>query len=107
MEEIKVVPWQDIQGNRYIKSLNPSMLTKEGYLSTMRARVIGKPKTNSDFVTIKFDRDYVLLWLATKVIKPLTNEGIDGVNELLKEAWKKSGISPHSLRRDLDRNRTA
>ncbi len=83
------------------------MLTKEGYLSTMRARVIGKPKTNSDFVTIKFDRDYVLLWLATKVIKPLTNEGIDGVNELLKEAWKKSGISPHSLRRDLDRNRTA
>ena len=89
MDEIKVVPWQDIQGNKYIKSINPSMLTKGGYLSTMRARIVGNSRTNSDFVTIKFDRDYVLLWLATKVIKPLTNEGIDGVNELLKEAWKK------------------
>ena len=83
------------------------MLTKEGYLSTMRARVIGKPKTNSDFVTIKFDRDYVLLWLATKVIKPLTNEGIDGVNELLLEAWEKSGISLQPLQRNFDRNKTA
>ncbi len=102
MNEINIVPWQKIQGNKYIKSLNPSMLKKEGYVSTMRARVIGKPKSNSDFVTVKFDRNYVLSWLATKVIRPLTNEGLDEVTELFKEAWELSGISPQALRRYFD-----
>ena len=43
-------------------------------------------------MTINYNRDYVIKWLQVKVIKPLSNCGIDGVGNLLKEAWDKSGI---------------
>ena len=96
MRAIPTVSWRDIQGNKYSKSLNPAML-KQGLPITMKARVIGNRRVDSDLVTVVFDRDYVINWLIVKLIKPLSNYGIKEVINLLYLAWEQSNLSLEPL----------
>lgn len=97
MDSYPVVSWQEVQGNKYSRSLHPAMLTDNGYPVTASIKAIGKEKYYSQFVTINYDRTYVLKWLEVKVIKPLTNCGIEGVVNLLMESWEQSRISYRPL----------
>lgn len=91
METIPTVSWTELQGNKYAKALSPQMLTKNGLPTILKARVIGTQRHGGDFVTVIFDRDYVVSWLITKVIRVLSNEGLEAILQLVKEAWQKSG----------------
>lgn len=96
MLDIPVVSWRDIQGNKYAKSLDPAMLLENGYPVTMKAKTIGKGKS-SDLYTIVYDKDYVINYLIVKVVKPLSNYGLQEVTNLLLKAWEESGFSVESF----------
>ena len=81
-----IVHWTMLQGNRWSKSLHGAMLLDSGYLVTQKVAVIGKARSDVSFSVVKYDREYVIGWLASKVIKPLGNEGIDGVIKLVEQA---------------------
>ena len=75
-----------LQGNRWSKFLHGAMLLDSGYLVTQKAAVIGKAKSDVSFSVVKYDREYVVGWLSSKVIKPLGNESLDSLIELIKVA---------------------
>ncbi len=102
MHSFPVVSWRDIQGNKYSRALHPAMLTANGYPVTASTRVIGRSKRGSDYVTINYDRSYVIKWLEVKVIKPLTNCGLIGVINLLKESWLDSNIDLDPFQVEVD-----
>lgn len=92
MNQADIVSWKEIQGNRYNRGLHLAMLTDTGFLVTAKGRVIGNVKYGSEFITIRYDRDYVIDWLRVKVIKPLVGISFNEIVELLKEAQGKTGI---------------
>ena len=101
METIPTVSWTELQGNKYAKALSPQMLTKDGLPTILKARVIGTQRHGGNFVTVIFDRNYVVSWLITKVIRVFSNEGLDAILELVKEAWQKSGFPIESQRKTV------
>lgn len=92
MNQINVQPlrvhWSRKQGNKYNKSLHPAMLTDAGFLTTTKVALLDEPRTNHRYVTIIYDRLYVVNWLRVKVIKPFQNIGISELIQLIKEAWQ-------------------
>ena len=84
------VRWDKLQGNQYIRALHPAMLTEAGCQSTRKANILGEPRQKNRYVTVYYDRAYVIGFLVTKVIKPLSNLGVTGIYELLKEAFKQA-----------------
>lgn len=96
-DEFDRVSWRDLQGNRYTKSLDPAMLTKAGSPHIVKATTKGSEKGIGQAKVVIYDRDYVTQWLIVKLIKPLSNHGLDGVTMLLKKAWNESNLSTESL----------
>lgn len=96
MLDMPVVSWRDICGNKYSKSLDPAMLMAHGYPLTTKAKVIGKTGS-SELITVVYDRDYVINYLITKVIKPLSNYGLQEVTNLLLKAWEESNFPKKSF----------
>ena len=99
-QSFPVVSWKEIQGNKFIKALDPAMLLNDGLPYIMKARTIGDGKFGSEPVTVIFDKEYVENWIATKLIRPLSNYGVDYVTNLITEAWIKSDYSLESLVKD-------
>lgn len=90
--ELRKVYWRDVQGNRWSKSLHPAMLNPDGFHMTQKVRATGESSYGGTYSVVVYDREYVLGWLVSKVIKPLSNEGVTGIIALIKEAYKLSGI---------------
>jgi hypothetical protein len=84
----EIVKWNRLQGNVFMKALHPAMISVHGCLSTHKARLIGNSKFSSQYVTVLYNQEYVIAWLASKLIKPLQNLGLEGIIELVKEAWE-------------------
>lgn len=101
MSQINVEPdkvhWSRKQGNKYNKSLHPAMLTEAGFVTTAKIALLDEPRTKHRYVTIVYDRLYVIYWLKTKIIKPLQNIGVGGVIQLIKEAWQLTHQSENDL----------
>lgn len=83
-----VVHWSQLSGNKFSKSIHPAMLCKDGYFATSKIALLGTPRQDKQFVTLCYDRDYVTLWLISKLIKPLQNHGLEKILDLVREAWK-------------------
>lgn len=92
--ELRVIHWKDLQGNKWSKSLHPAMLNPDGFRMTQKVRTTGESSYGGKYSVVVYDRKYVIGWLASKVIKPLSNEGIKGIVALIKEAFKNTGILP-------------
>lgn len=90
--ELKTIHWRNVQGGRWSKSLHPAMLKDDGFRMTQKVRVVGESGFGGKYSVVVYDREYVIGWLASKVIKPLSNEGIKGIIALIKEAYKFTGI---------------
>lgn len=84
---LAIVHWKDLQGNKWSKSLHPAMLNKTGYQITQKIRTIGQSKYGSEYSTVLYDREYIKGWISSKVIKPLSDEGLEGIVEILKKAY--------------------
>ena len=96
-QSFPVVSWKELQGNKYIKAIDPLMLLNDGLPFVMKARAIGSSKYNSEFLTVVFDKEYVEKWIAAKLIRPLSNYGIDYVTNLLETSWDNSKYSSECL----------
>ena len=96
-QSLPVVSWKELQGNKYIKAIDPAMLIKGGLPYIMKARAIGTGKHGSEPVTVIFDKEYVEKWITTKLIRPLSNYGVDYVVSLLTEAWVNSNYPIESF----------
>lgn len=96
-DEFDKVAWQDLQGNKYSKSLDSGMLLENGSPHIVKATLKGSRKGNAQAKVIIYDQDYVINWLIVKLIKPLSNYGLDTVTDLVKEAWKQSKLSTECL----------
>lgn len=86
--EQKTVHWSQLQGNKFNKALHPAMLSDHGYRTTTKNALLGDSRSNSQFLVVLYDRDYVIGWLSSRVIKPLQNEGNDNIKSFVEEAWK-------------------
>jgi hypothetical protein len=64
------------------------MLSVDGYRTTSKIRLVGDPKYGSRFALLRYDRKYVIVWIVSKLIKPFQNIGLDGLLDLVKEAWE-------------------
>jgi hypothetical protein len=81
------VHWKQVQGNKLNKALHPAMVSEHGYRTTSKIRLVGTTRHGSKFAILIYDREYVIVWIMSKLIKPFQNIGLDGLIELLKEAW--------------------
>jgi hypothetical protein len=86
--EQKTVHWTQLQGNKFNKALHPAMLSEHGYRTTTKNSLVGDSKKNPQFLIVLYDRDYVIGWLSSRVVKPLQNEGSDNIKNFVEEAWK-------------------
>ncbi len=91
------VSWRELQGNKYTKSLDLGMLTEVGSPHIVRATLKGSSKDKGQPQIVIYDQDYVINWLIVKLIKPLSNYGLEGVTNLVEKAWAESDLSTESL----------
>ena len=95
--EFDQISWRDLQGNKYTKSLDAGMLTEIGSPHIIKANVKGEGRGKGQPQVVIYDRDYVLNWLIVRLIKPLSNHGLEGVTKLIEKAWEESNLSTDSL----------
>lgn len=82
-----IVSWREIQGNKYSKSIHPAMLSDGGFRKTQKASLIGNPKGNTEFITVIYDKSYVIKWIEKKLIKPLENNSYKVIGKLVFQAY--------------------
>ena len=81
------------------------MLTDAVYPKTSNVALLNDARSNNIYVTLVYDRLYVIHWLRVKVIKPLVNLGITEIIRLVREAWKAAkGNNPTQLELDAKIN---
>lgn len=85
MPEFEQISWKVMVGNRFTKTLAPAMGSEAGYIKTSTVRRIGDD-TKSTFL-VKYDRDYLIAYIARLICKPLFVYGKDKVLALVDEAW--------------------
>ena len=88
MEDAPVLYWEDSTRNRLSKALHGAMLSTNGYKVLMGIKPIGE-KTKR-FFNVKYDRNYVITWLITKLFKPFENVSHEELESLLNEAYQKA-----------------
>lgn len=85
MYEYRTISWKDLPGNKYSKSLDAAMASKQGYT------VIHKVKKAYDFdeafCNVVYDRDYLVHFLIKKVLFSLASLGKETIDGLINEAW--------------------
>ncbi len=87
-QELPILSWKDSTRNRLSKALHGAMLSPNGYKVTMGIKPIGE-KTKK-FFDVKYDREYVITWLVTKLFKPFETLEHEKLESLLNEAYKKA-----------------
>lgn len=71
-------------------SLHPNMLKDTGY--QVYGSYLIKGEVHSDIPPSRkfvFNRDYVLTYIISKIIKPLAITNYESLQEIVKEAWDK------------------
>ena len=85
MPEIEAISWQELTGNKFIKSLHPAMLTERGFVRQASIRKVGeKEKT---IFNVFYNRQYVIEYLGRFICKNLQVLGLEGILDLIEEAW--------------------
>jgi hypothetical protein len=97
MSHIPSVSWQDLPGNKYVKSIDPAMLSDVGYV---KAQVL-KANQYSEvrYRNVIYDRDYLIGWVVKNLIKPLAHLSKERIDEVVEEAWAlycKQSIDPNA-----------
>jgi hypothetical protein len=94
---VEIITWRKLPGNKLSTSLHAAMLTPRNYRRNMVISPLGSPSVNKRECSVVFDREYALSYIARKLVKPLQNEGYDGICELVADAWELlTGRPPNS-----------
>lgn len=82
--EYKDITWRELPGNKFVVALKSEMLTENGYKASQKI----KQAYRQPFMAwVHYDRDYVVAWLASKVIQKLSSQGKLELVDLFDEAW--------------------
>jgi hypothetical protein len=82
--------WTDMLRTNLSHNPHPSMLKDMGY--QVHGSYLIKGEVNSDIPPSRkfvFNRDYVLTYIISKIIKPLAITNYESLQEIVKEAWDK------------------
>ncbi len=80
---MKQIYWYELPGNRYLKKLEPAMLSSDGCVIEQEFRVTGK-KQRERF-RVKYDREYVINKLSIEVLQPLGIKTPDQLGALMTD----------------------
>ncbi|PSB11100.1 hypothetical protein C7B62_06630 [Pleurocapsa sp. CCALA 161] len=85
MDEIETISWRELTGNKFLRTIDPAMLTEKGYVKRSALRRIGdRDKTMFDVV---YDREYLIKAIGKTVCKHMFIIGKEKTLELVSEAW--------------------
>lgn len=85
MSEIETISWRELTGNRFVRGLDPAMLTSRGYVKQAAIRRIGERKRT--LFDVVYDRDYLIQAIGRYICKQMFVIGKEKTLELVSEAW--------------------
>lgn len=86
-----VIHWTALPGNKFVKKLQPAMLSPIGYVTLQSIRLVGKKRDEPrELVRVIYDREYVIERLRCEILEPLQIESLDGWQQLMLEVWMES-----------------
>lgn len=78
------ITWRELPGNKFNLALRPAMPTEQGHYTTQKVK---QAYRKSEVCRVHYDRDYVVAFLASKVIRPLGVHGKLELIDLISNAW--------------------
>ena len=85
MEEIETISWRELTGYKFVRGIDPAMLTERGYVKRAAIRKIGDRKRT--FFDVVYDRDYLVQAIGRYICKQMFIIGKEKTLELVSEAW--------------------
>ncbi|MDJ0795808.1 MAG: hypothetical protein QNJ51_03050 [Calothrix sp. MO_167.B12] len=82
--------WDKLFGNQFNQNINWAMLVENGFKKKGRYYFLGESRPNKDDVEeseILYDREYVVQYIAKKIIEPLQPE-YNELQRIIADAWK-------------------
>lgn len=85
---MKKISWRELPNNRYLKRLEPEMLSPEGFTAIQRVISVGKKQSEiPQKVAVHYDRDYVIHKLINDVVLPLKIASFEQLMALFQQLW--------------------
>lgn len=85
MEEVKIISWKSLTGNKFSKTIDTAMMSKAGYVAQQSIRQTGTPA--KAVFNVIYDQEYLLRFVVRKFIKPLSALGKERIVKIIDEAW--------------------
>jgi hypothetical protein len=85
MNEIETITWRELTGNKFVRGIDPAMLTEDGYIKRSAIRRIGERKRT--VFDIVYDREYLVRSIGKTICRPLFILGKEKTLNLVSEAW--------------------
>lgn len=89
--ELPIVQWCEPNGNPYLRSLHPMMLSSEGLLEMKEVSLRderGSRIPQKQWVRVKYDRTYVSAKIINDVLRPLGITQYNDFQKLISGVWK-------------------
>jgi hypothetical protein len=85
MSDVETITWRELTGNKFVRGIDPAMLTEHGLVKQAAIRKIGERQRT--FFNIVYDREYLLEAIGRLICKPMFCVGKEKTVELIAEAW--------------------
>ncbi|NJK58739.1 MAG: hypothetical protein HC939_23545, partial [Pleurocapsa sp. SU_5_0] len=85
MKEIETISWRELTGNKFVRGVDPAMLTKNGYVKQSVIRRIGEAR--KDIFNVVYDREYLIGTIGQSICRPMSILGKEKLLKLVSEAW--------------------
>lgn len=88
---MKRIYWYELPGNKYLKKLEPLMLTSEGCINKQEIRAIGQKRSEKrEWIEVVYDRRYVVNRLLIGLLQPLNMQSLLRLLDLMIDVWLES-----------------
>lgn len=84
-DEVRVISWRQLTGNKFVKNIEPAMLSEGGYRKSTAVRRIGDQARA--FFDVVYDKEYILQAIGRYICKSMFPVGKEETLRLVGEAW--------------------
>ncbi len=85
MSEIETISWRELTGNKFVRGLDPAMLTEQGLIKQTAIRRIGEVKRT--MFNVIYDREYLIRAIGRYICRQMFCIGKEETLKLVSEAW--------------------
>jgi hypothetical protein len=82
---IEAISWRQLTGNKFVKGIEPAMLSETGFVKRTAVRRIGDRERT--FFDVVYDREYLLQAMGRWLCKDMYSVGKTEMIKLVGEAW--------------------